>query len=44
MRSKFFDLLNCCCFWNSQTSLATGMPPMFLLCSLYCRQYICRVC
>ena len=35
MRSRFFDRLKVCCFWNKKTSLATGIPPMFLLCALF---------
>lgn len=33
IRSKVFDLLKVCCFWNRNVSLATGIPPTFLLCA-----------
>jgi hypothetical protein len=40
IRSRFFDRLKCCCFWNRNTSLARGRPPMVLLCALPSCQHL----
>lgn len=34
IRSRFLERLKVCCFWKRNTSLATGMPPIVLLCAL----------